>query len=81
MVDLGMIKKLLAPFKALPTGYYRLFLLFWVIVSIVCGITDASLRDNDGSSGLDGFVVGALLYYPFMRAILWVYNGFRADKK
>jgi len=31
-----MIKKLLAPFKALPLGYYRLFLLFWAATAIVC---------------------------------------------
>lgn len=81
-VGLGMIKRLLAPFRVLPTGYYRLFLLFWVIIPFACAVIDSSLsgRYDKESGAIEGFFWGALLYYPFMRIVLWVYNGFKQDK-
>ncbi|HRG86166.1 MAG TPA: hypothetical protein PLU02_10765 [Chitinophagales bacterium] len=77
-----MIKRLLAPFKVLPTGYYRLFLLFWVVAILFFAIYMVEIADNhqEEESLIGGFAIGLIGYYLAMRIVLWVYNGFKQDK-
>ena len=76
-----MIKKLLAPFKVLPLGYYRLFLLFWAVSAITCLAMPSNIDPE--FEPVDPFIwlfFGVVGYYLFMRIVLWVYNGFKQDK-
>ena len=71
-----MIEKMLKPFKIVSIGFYRLFLVLWLIVIIIFGFIEYSTNER-----YEGFFIAALIYYIVMRIALWVYNGFKKDKQ
>ena len=71
---------ILKPFKTLPLGYYRIFIFGWVIFPFLLGVILATIN-NDSDAFVAGILMGIPIYFVIARFVIWIYEGFQADKK
>ncbi len=69
-----MIMKFLCSFKKLPLDWYRLVLVGWIVIPIISALIFEEIFVNVLSEAIFLCVV---LYYPLIRIILWVRDGFK----
>lgn len=71
-------EKLLAPFRKLPLGYYRLFITGWIAIPIMITATYYSKRyiQTFDEVTFAIFLLCFLIYYILGRVIIWIYQGF-----
>jgi uncharacterized RDD family membrane protein YckC len=68
--------------KKLPTGIYRLLLVGWLILPlIVAFISGSAANDDEGGTFLGALICSVVIYYIFVRLGIWVYFGFREEKR
>ena len=76
--------KLLQPFKRLPQGYYRLIIVGWVVTPILSFMFLMTHSSGLGLAKLDYYVTFFLfyfIYYVLARFGVWIYEGFKNQKK
>jgi hypothetical protein len=86
-------KRVLDPFKKLTLGYYRLFLVGWLVFPIVVSAITYTVTyfiflhhrylraDKASENSHIWFFIAVLAYYPIMRIVLWVRDGFEQNEK
>ena len=64
----------LGSFKKLPQGWYRLTLIGWIFIPIISALIFEEIFVNVLSEAI---FLCLVLYYPLIRIILWVRDGFK----
>ena len=86
-------KPYLDPFKKLTLGYYRLFLVGWLVFPIAVSAVTYTITyftllhhnrylraDKASENSHIWFFISLLAYYPIMRIVLWIRDGFEQNK-
>ncbi len=90
----SLFKKYFNPLKRFPTGWYRILLSLWILISVPSCLTLVvafvyylfeldSLQDKVIMTFVfTGYFVGIpVILYLIIRFILWIYEGFKLDNK
>lgn len=79
-----MFQKLLSPFKRLPLGWYRIWLVTQFLVPFILTEIITEMVENDYYydfySGLGILLTNFIGYFIFCRLIVFIYEGFKSGK-
>lgn len=74
--------KFLSAFRELPKGIYRLILVGSVLLPLIIGIIwESNESYSDGEYFFGSLFFGFLIYWILARIGVWIYQGFKEDKK
>jgi hypothetical protein len=65
-------------FKDLSTGIKRLIITLGILLPVLVTIAD---NPNDVGYSLFTFIINSLMYWVVIFVIVWIYSGFKKDKK
>lgn len=77
-----MFQKLLSPFKRLPLGWYRIWLVTQFLVPYILGVIaiDSFEFSQDLETELGIILFYFIGYFIFCRLIVFIYEGFKSGK-
>jgi hypothetical protein len=90
-----IFKKYFDPLKRFPTGWYRILLSLWILITVSNSFFIIIVAFNYYLFAYDDFQVKVLMLFGFIgcfvgipvilyliiRFILWIYEGFKMDNK
>ncbi|MEI2759100.1 MAG: hypothetical protein V9G42_06650 [Bacteroidia bacterium] len=75
------MKNFFGAFKTLPKGVYRLNIAASFILPLLVAMIGASLDNGDEKTFLGLLIFGIPIYWILARIALWIFAGFKEDKK
>jgi hypothetical protein len=76
------MKAFLSAFRELPKGIYRLILVGSILLPMIIGIIqESNVQYSDGEYFFGSFFFGFIIYWILARVGVWIYQGFKEDKK